>query len=165
MSESSSCTLKLGIVISNKTKVPEFDRAKRDIIRQLKALNGYGHVARGIENGESESSYPPFNMKDFNVRIPPYSDTNEYGLKEPEYAEMRAALLTSAIKRHDSETVAAMKANKRAFAAICLLCDDNFLTTLEGLPNYASVNKESNPVALMKLIEALAYREGKPRCY
>ena len=90
-------------------------------------------------------------MKDFNVRIPPYSATNAYGLKESDYAEMRAVLLISAIKRHDSETVAAMKANEQAFAAIFLLCDDKFLTTLEGLSNYASVNKENNPIALMKL--------------
>ena len=163
MSESSSCTLKLGIVINSKTKVPEFDKAKRDIIRQLKALNGYSHVARGIERGESESSYPPFDIKSFNARMPPYTVDNVYGLNEDEYNEMRAALLTSAIKRHDGENVAATKANKRAFAAICLLCDDNFLTTLEGLPDYAKINLESNPVALMKLIESLAYREGKPR--
>ena len=60
----------LGIIISNKPKVYEFDEAKTDIIRHLKPLNGYGHVAKAIENGESESSYPPFDIKAFNIRIP-----------------------------------------------------------------------------------------------
>ena len=61
------------------------------------------------------------------------------------------------------EVLSTAKANKRIFAAICLLCDDNFLTTLKGLLDYASLNIERNPVALMRLIESLAYREGKPR--